>query len=140
MPNSLAGLDLSAFERLLTDISARFVNAAPTRVDAEITGALRALVEFLDVDRSTLLQWSADGRYLEITHHWVVAGYEPVPQFIPQQALPYLFRKTLEGKPSPTRALLNFHQRRRSTASSSRRTAQSRSCRSHWSREDPPWV
>ncbi len=68
-------------------------------MDAEITGALRLLVEFLGVDRSTLFQWSADGRNLEITHHWVVAGYEPVPPFIPQEVLPYLLRKTLEGNP-----------------------------------------
>jgi formate hydrogenlyase transcriptional activator len=99
MLNSASRLDLSAFERLLTDISTRFVNTSAANVDAEITGALRALVEFLGVDRSTLLQWSADGRNLQITHHWVVAGYEPVPQFIPQEALPYLLRKTLEGKP-----------------------------------------
>ena len=99
MPNSSSHVDLSAFERLLTDISTRFVNAAAANVDAEITGALRSLVEFLGVDRSTLFQWSADGRNLEITHHWVVAGCEPVPQFIPQEVLPYLLRKTLEGKP-----------------------------------------
>ena len=68
-------------------------------MDAEITGALRLLVESLGVDRSTLFQWSADGRNLQITHHWVVAGYKPIPQFIPQEALPYFFRRTLEGKP-----------------------------------------
>ncbi len=69
MPNALSGVDLSVFERLLTDISTRFVNALPADVDAEITGALRLLVEFLGIDRSTLLQWSADGRNLQITHH-----------------------------------------------------------------------
>ena len=75
-----SGVDLSAFERLLTDISTRFINAAPANVDAEITGALRSLVEFLGVDRSTLFQWSADGRNLENTHHWVVEGCEPFPR------------------------------------------------------------
>ena len=74
MPNSQSGVDLSAFERLLTDISTRFVNAAPANLDAEITGTLRLLVEFLHLDRSTLFQWSADGRNLESTHHWVVEG------------------------------------------------------------------
>ncbi len=99
MPNSSSHLDLNAFERLLTDISTRFVNTSAANVDAEITGALRALVEFLGVDRSVLLQWSADGQYLENTHQWVVEGCEPVPPFIPQQVLPYLLRKALEGKP-----------------------------------------
>ena len=99
MSNSASSLDLSAFERLLTDISTRFVNTPAANVDAEITGALRALVEFLGIDRSTLLQWSPDNRNLQITHHWVVAGFQPTPQFIPQEVLPYLLRKTLEGRP-----------------------------------------
>ena len=97
MPNSASSVDLSAFERLLTDISARFVNAAPANVDAEITGALRALVEFLGVDRSTLFQRSVDGTNLETTHHWVVEGCEPVPQFIPSEVLPYSLRRVFDG-------------------------------------------
>ena len=81
MPNSLSSTDLSAFERLLTDISTRFVSVPPVNVDAEITGALQSLVTFLAVDRSTLFQWSADRRTLENTHHWVVEGCEPIPPF-----------------------------------------------------------
>ena len=99
MPNGLSGTDLSAFERLLTDISTRFVSVAAANVDAEITGALRSLVEFLAVDRSTLFQWSADGRILENTHQWVVEGCEPLPPFVPQEALPYSLRRVLEGQP-----------------------------------------
>ncbi len=99
MPNSLSGPDQSAFERLLTDISTRFVNATAATVDAEITGALRALVEFLRVDRSTLFQWLADGRNLENTHHWVVEGCQPVPPAVAKDALPYSFHKVLEGQP-----------------------------------------
>ena len=99
MPNSASGRDLSTFERVLTDISTRFVNTSAANVDAEITGALRALVEFLGVDRSTLFQWSADGQNLENSHQWVVAGCEPTPPFIPQRVLPYFVRMALEAKP-----------------------------------------
>ena len=56
----------------------------PANVDAEITGALRSLVEFLGVDRSNLFQWSDDGQLLENTHQWVVEGCEPVPPVHPQ--------------------------------------------------------
>ena len=91
--------DLSAFERLLTDISTRFVNAAPANVDAEITGALRSLVEFLAVDRSTLFQWSADRRILENTHQWVVEGCEPIPPVVPDEVLPHSLRRVLDGQP-----------------------------------------
>ncbi len=98
MPNSASGLDLTAFERLLTDISTRFVNAAPANVDAEITGALRLLVEFLGIDRSTLFQRTVDGMNLETTHHWVAEGGEPVPQFVPSDAVPYAFRRLFDGR------------------------------------------
>ena len=108
MPNSVSGLDLSAFERLLTDISTRFINAAPANVDAEITGALRALVEFLGIDRSTLFQWPVEGPHLQTTHHWVVAGCEPAPPFIPQTVLPYLLRKVFEGNPISWSSLAEF--------------------------------
>ena len=99
MPHVLSNSDLSAFERLLTDISTQFVSALPANVDAQITGALRSLVEFLTVDRSTLFQWSADRRILENTHQWVVEGCEPIPPVIPDEALPYSLRKVLEGQP-----------------------------------------
>ena len=99
MANVSSGTDLSAFERLLTDISTRFISALPPNVDAEITGALRSLVEFLAVDRSTLFQWSADRRILENTHQWVVEGCEPIPPVIPDEALPYSLRRVLEGHP-----------------------------------------
>ena len=98
MQTLLSEADRSAFERLLTDLSARFVNAAPANVDAEITGALRSLVEFLGVDRSNLFQWSADGKILENTHQWVVEGCDPAPRFIAQETLPYALGKILEGR------------------------------------------
>ena len=99
MPNRANSADLSNFERLLTDISTKFINAAPESVDAEITAALRSLVEFLAVDRSTLFQWSADRRILQNTHHWVAEGCEPIPPVIPDEVLPYSLRRVLDGQP-----------------------------------------
>ncbi len=45
-PNLASSVDVSNFERLLTDISTKFINAAPESVDAEITAPLRSVVEF----------------------------------------------------------------------------------------------
>jgi formate hydrogenlyase transcriptional activator len=95
MPNPLT--DVSAFERLLTDISTRFVNAPAANVDGEITGALRSLVEFLGIDISTVCQWSADDRTLENTHQWVVEGCWAVPPISADEAAPYVLGKLLEG-------------------------------------------
>ena len=41
-----------AFERLLADLSAGFVNLAADKVDAAITDSLRRICEVLDVDRA----------------------------------------------------------------------------------------
>jgi hypothetical protein len=46
---------LRQFERLLADLSRRFVNLPAAEVDGAITDALRQIVLLLDVDRSQLL-------------------------------------------------------------------------------------
>ena len=46
------------FERLLSDLSARFINIAPDQVDSEIQSALRQILEFFQVDRCGLVRIS----------------------------------------------------------------------------------
>ncbi len=62
------------FERLLADLSARFVNLPPAEVDQEIEQGLRQIAEALDVDRSTLMEFSEDGKELIFTHQWAREG------------------------------------------------------------------
>ena len=59
-----------AFERLLADLSARFVSLAPFEADQEIEQGLRLIVQALDVDRSSLMEFSEDGSELTFTHQW----------------------------------------------------------------------
>jgi len=63
-----------AFERLLADLSARFVNLAPDEVGQEIENGLRLVVRALDVDRSTLMEFSEDEDKLITTFQWARAG------------------------------------------------------------------
>jgi formate hydrogenlyase transcriptional activator len=56
------------FERLLSDLSARFVKIAPDRVDSEIDYGLRQILEFLRVDRVGLIRSLPDGSGHQITH------------------------------------------------------------------------
>jgi transcriptional regulator with GAF, ATPase, and Fis domain len=58
------------FERLLADLSARFVNLAPCAVDQEIEHGLRQIAETLQVDRASLLEFSGEGPRLITTHQW----------------------------------------------------------------------
>ena len=56
------------FDQLLADLSARFVNLPPAEVDREIEQSLRQIVEALGTDRSTLMEFSDDGKQLITTH------------------------------------------------------------------------
>jgi len=50
------------FERLISDLSARFVDIVPDRVDGEIENALKQVLEFFQVDRGGLVgtPWQID--------------------------------------------------------------------------------
>jgi PAS domain S-box-containing protein len=52
--------ELLAFERLLSDLSARFANVAGDQVVAEIEGALKRLLKFLGFDRSAFWEFVND--------------------------------------------------------------------------------
>ncbi len=86
------------FERLLSELSARFVNLPADEVDRQIDNGLKLIIEFLGVDRSTLFQLSEDKACLHVTHSWAVDGVEPVPIGISSDLFPYCAGKVLRGE------------------------------------------
>ena len=68
------------FEGLLFDLSARFINIAPDRVDPEINNALRQILEFFGVDRCGLVQISPKDHSFRITHAAYDSEIPPVPE------------------------------------------------------------
>jgi len=54
--------ELLAFERLLSDLSARYANVAGDQVVAEIEGALKRLLKFLGFDRSAFWEFVNDDK------------------------------------------------------------------------------
>ena len=60
--------DRLRFERLLSDLSARFVNIPPDRVDSEIEDGLKQILEFFRVDHCTLLRILPSKASFQITH------------------------------------------------------------------------
>jgi PAS domain S-box-containing protein len=74
------------FERLLTDLSARFANVSSDLFETEIESALKQLVDFLDFDRSNFGEFTADG-WANILCSVAMEGVEryppgPVPAFL----------------------------------------------------------
>ena len=69
--------ELLAFERLLSDLSARFANVADEQVIAEIEGALKQLLKFLGFDRSVFTEFT-DGGKQEFLCSVAGQGVEPL--------------------------------------------------------------
>jgi len=79
---------LGDFERLLADASARLSGLRGEEVDDAIVDSLRALCRFLGADRSTLFEFSADGRSFEAIYWWAREGMPPIRQ-VEVNALPW---------------------------------------------------
>jgi transcriptional regulator with GAF, ATPase, and Fis domain len=87
--------DQLAFERALVEISARFAAVGADTVEEEIRRSLEALLGFLDVDRSTFFEISAEGRLLALCSA-AVPGVEPLaPGAI--DAMPWYVEQVLAG-------------------------------------------
>jgi signal transduction histidine kinase len=86
------------FETLLAEQSAAFSGLASADVDREIERALRRIVDFLDVDRGSLAEFSPDSRSARITHSWEAEGVAPAPPALSLAAFPWVVARLLAGK------------------------------------------
>src|SRR5437763_1643732 len=86
------------FERLLTDLSATFVNVAADRVDAQIEQALEQLVAFLGIERSSFGQISEDNKAILVTHSFVAPGYPPFPPLVLDEDFPWYAEQVRRGE------------------------------------------
>ncbi len=89
--------DPLAFERLLSDLSAGFVNLSGQELDREIECALRRLVEFLGVSRANLFRPRPNGGRHEMTHTWASPGHER-PAHFSMEDVPWTTARVLAGK------------------------------------------
>ena len=94
-----SGDALLRFERLLAELSARFINLPSAQVDEAITDALRQIVTLLDVDRSQLIRFAAEDGVAEVTHSWAVEGVPAVPPKSLTESFPWAIRALQNGKP-----------------------------------------
>jgi transcriptional regulator with GAF, ATPase, and Fis domain len=85
------------FETLLSRLSTRFLNLPPDEMDRQIEHGLQRLAQFLEVDRSTLFEFSEDKTHLCATHSWTVSGCEPAPALVAFDQLPWATDNMLRG-------------------------------------------
>jgi formate hydrogenlyase transcriptional activator len=88
------------FERFLADVSARFVALPPDRVDDEIRNALKAVLDFFQLDRCLVIRVVPGKGELRVTHNADVNGISPytVGPPRPVSRYPWLHRKISERR------------------------------------------
>ena len=89
---------LLQFEKVLTELSGRFVHLPAAQIDSEIESALRLTVESMGVDRCTLFELSEEESQFRVTHSWEAEGIEPTPSVIPTIAFPWVTERLLRGE------------------------------------------
>jgi PAS domain S-box-containing protein len=94
------------FERLLTELSASFVNLSAEQIEPQIDDSLKMLVEFLGNDRSTIFEYVDDPWFVAVTHSYAVPSSSPFPAgpFGVDQ-LPWYIGQLRDGKPVFLRSL-----------------------------------
>jgi len=86
------------FERLLSNLSARFINLAPDQVDLEIQSALKQILEFFQVDRCGLVRISPNETLWRVTHVAYASEVPPVPENadLPTTLFPWVYKKIIK--------------------------------------------
>ncbi len=87
------------FEALIAELSSRFVNVPADEVDREITDAQRRLCELLDLDFSTLWQWSDEAPgFFTLTHFYSAKEGPQPPKRMHQDQYPWARQQLLAGR------------------------------------------
>ena len=77
------------FEEFLANLSAKFAGLPAERVGEEVIQGLKLLVEYLNIDRSTLLEFSSDFVHLKVLYSYARKGFEPLPSIDVTKKFPW---------------------------------------------------
>jgi PAS domain S-box-containing protein len=86
------------FETLISRLSTTFIHLPAEEVDSEIERGLQQIVEFLDIDRSSLAQFSAERKQLHFTHSYAVPGFPSFPPIITDTQFPWYTERIRRGE------------------------------------------
>jgi PAS domain S-box-containing protein len=88
------------FEKLLSDLSTKFISLPEDQVDVNIEQGLGRVAEFLEMDRVTLFEFSMDKTELKSAFSWVRGGVTPAPAVVKAAELPWWRGRLLAGEVS----------------------------------------
>lgn len=96
-------------QRLLAEVSSRFVTRMPGQMDDTLEKTQRLICETLDLDRSTLWQTMEDGSGMALTHFWQTPACPPLRRnFIASGNLPWAESMLKRGEPFHFRSLDDY--------------------------------
>jgi transcriptional regulator with GAF, ATPase, and Fis domain len=93
LARKLAHLQLQealAFQRLIAEVSAAFIDRPPEAFDENVQRLLTQVGEVLDLDRCTVTQMGLDDERFQVTHQWVREGCVRIPPIVPEQDIPWV--------------------------------------------------
>lgn len=88
---------LLRFERLLSELSATFVNLPSEQADQEIERWMGRIGTFLDMKVGTLAQLSEDQNRVRFTHTWAADGLENLPSRPAATKWPWTYKQLRQG-------------------------------------------
>ncbi len=86
------------FERLLTELSAAFVNIPSESLDAKVSSVIQNIGEILGVDRTDFVQMVRESGQTKITHSWTNQGIQPHARVLTKDYYPFLTKQMMSGK------------------------------------------
>ena len=86
------------FETLLSDLSTTFINLPDSALGQEIERGLERIIETLNIDRVSLLEFSEDKTRLMIAHIYEHPGAPPFPGFVASNRFPWITEKIRRGE------------------------------------------
>ncbi len=86
------------FERLLSELSATFVNLPVDIIENKITQGLERICRFIGVQRAGLFQFSKEDETPYLSHLWTAPGYEMASSQIILEGFPYMFGAVRRGE------------------------------------------
>jgi PAS domain S-box-containing protein len=87
-----------AFENMLSDLSATFINLPVDQIGATMGKSLRRIAEFLNFDRITLYDCSQENKDARKTFSWHQQGVQEPPAVIEASLLPWWNARLLRGE------------------------------------------
>lgn len=89
---------LSEFERLLSELSVKFVNLPTHKVDTNIDNTLRRMMAALNLDRISLIEIDDDKKKVKITHSVSLPGIPTIPSEFLSERVSWYTEKISRGE------------------------------------------